>query len=61
MDIATRNPLTGVKEEEPCGSQARDLEEEYFRMLPLLPASFFLFCLSTVTVLLIVKKSPTND
>lgn len=43
MDIATRNPLTGVKEEEPCGSQARDLEEEYFRMLPLLPASFFLF------------------
>ncbi|KAL4808535.1 hypothetical protein BDV18DRAFT_101159 [Aspergillus unguis] len=31
MDIATRNPLTGVKEEEPCGLQARDLEEEYFQ------------------------------
>ncbi|KAL4900571.1 hypothetical protein BDW74DRAFT_93879 [Aspergillus multicolor] len=30
MDIACRNPLTGVKEEEPHGSQARDLEEEYF-------------------------------
>lgn len=56
MDIATRNPLTGVKEEEPCGSQARDLEEEYFRMLPLLPASFFLLCPFTVAVLLLVKK-----
>ncbi|KAL4996815.1 hypothetical protein BDV10DRAFT_101497 [Aspergillus recurvatus] len=31
MDIACRNPLTGVKEEEPYGSQARDLEEEYFQ------------------------------
>ncbi|KAL4741712.1 hypothetical protein BDV11DRAFT_182236 [Aspergillus similis] len=31
MDISCRNPLTGVKEEEPCGSQARDLEEEYFQ------------------------------
>ncbi|KAL4781863.1 hypothetical protein BJX76DRAFT_308557 [Aspergillus varians] len=31
MDIASRNPLTGVKEEEPCGPQARDLEEEYFQ------------------------------
>ncbi|KKK12748.1 hypothetical protein AOCH_007364 [Aspergillus ochraceoroseus] len=39
IDIASRNPLTGVKEEEPCGPPARDLEEEYFRMLPLLPAS----------------------
>ncbi|CBF81281.1 hypothetical protein AN5750.2 [Aspergillus nidulans FGSC A4] len=31
MDISCRNPLTGVKEEEPYGSQARDLEEEYFQ------------------------------
>ncbi|KAL4821630.1 hypothetical protein BDW67DRAFT_311 [Aspergillus spinulosporus] len=31
MDISCRNPLTGVKEEEPSGSQARDLEEEYFQ------------------------------
>ncbi|RDW60331.1 uncharacterized protein DSM5745_10789 [Aspergillus mulundensis] len=31
MDITCRNPLTGVKEEEPYGSQARDLEEEYFQ------------------------------
>ncbi|KAL2828694.1 hypothetical protein BDW59DRAFT_170820 [Aspergillus cavernicola] len=31
IDIASRNPLTGVKEEEPCGSQAMDLEEEYFQ------------------------------
>ncbi|KAL4948734.1 hypothetical protein BDW69DRAFT_88155 [Aspergillus filifer] len=31
MDIASRNPLTGVKEEEPCGLPARDLEEEYFQ------------------------------
>ncbi|KAL3434745.1 hypothetical protein BDV09DRAFT_185650 [Aspergillus tetrazonus] len=31
MDIGCRNPLTGVKEEEPYGSQARDLEEEYFQ------------------------------
>ncbi|KAL4930634.1 uncharacterized protein BDV17DRAFT_35030 [Aspergillus undulatus] len=30
MDIASRNPLTGVKEE-PCGLPARDLEEEYFQ------------------------------
>jgi hypothetical protein len=40
MDISCRNPLTGVKEEEPYGSQARDLEEEYFRMQPLPPVSF---------------------
>lgn len=39
MESASRNPLTGVKEE-PCGARARDLEEEYFRTLPLLPASF---------------------
>jgi hypothetical protein len=39
MDIPSRNPLTGVKEEEPFGSPARDLEEEYFRTLPLFPAS----------------------
>ncbi|KAL2858649.1 hypothetical protein BJX68DRAFT_138904 [Aspergillus pseudodeflectus] len=31
MDIPSRNPLTGVKEEEPFGSPARDLEEEYFQ------------------------------
>ncbi|KAA8644841.1 hypothetical protein EYZ11_010950 [Aspergillus tanneri] len=31
MESASRNPLTGVKEEEPCGAQARDLEEEYFQ------------------------------
>ncbi|KAL3472792.1 hypothetical protein BJX99DRAFT_209595 [Aspergillus californicus] len=31
IDIASRNPLTGVKEEEPCGSPARVLEEEYFQ------------------------------
>jgi hypothetical protein len=30
MDIPSRNPLTGVKEE-PSGAPARDLEEEYFR------------------------------
>ncbi|KAE8388560.1 hypothetical protein BDV23DRAFT_195115 [Aspergillus alliaceus] len=32
MEIASRNPLTGVKEE-PCGAPARDLEEDYFRIL----------------------------
>ncbi|KAL5337002.1 hypothetical protein BJX70DRAFT_255330 [Aspergillus crustosus] len=31
IDIASRNPLTGVKEEEPCASPARDIEEEYFQ------------------------------
>ncbi|EAU36180.1 conserved hypothetical protein [Aspergillus terreus NIH2624] len=30
MDIPSRNPLTGVKEE-PSGAPARDLEEEYFQ------------------------------
>lgn len=48
MESSSRNPLTGVKEE-PCGSQPRDLEEDYFRMLlylPLLPAPVpFLFLL----------------
>ncbi|KAL2864601.1 uncharacterized protein BJX67DRAFT_207372 [Aspergillus lucknowensis] len=31
IDIPSRNPLTGVKEEEPCGAPAKDLEEEYFQ------------------------------
>ncbi|KAI9373295.1 hypothetical protein BJX61DRAFT_384749 [Aspergillus egyptiacus] len=31
IDMASRNPLTGVKEEEPYGSPARDLEEGYFQ------------------------------
>ncbi|GKZ28755.1 hypothetical protein AbraIFM66950_000110 [Aspergillus brasiliensis] len=30
MESSSRNPLTGVKEE-PCGSQPRDLEEDYFQ------------------------------
>ncbi|GLB03075.1 hypothetical protein AtubIFM57258_006552 [Aspergillus tubingensis] len=30
MESPSRNPLTGVKEE-PCGSQPRDLEEDYFQ------------------------------
>ncbi|PKY04039.1 hypothetical protein P168DRAFT_318391 [Aspergillus campestris IBT 28561] len=30
MESASRNPLTGVKEE-PCGARARDLEDEYFQ------------------------------
>ncbi|KAL4881477.1 hypothetical protein BJY04DRAFT_59051 [Aspergillus karnatakaensis] len=31
IDVGSRNPLTGVKEEEPCATPARDLEEEYFQ------------------------------
>ncbi|KAE8144905.1 hypothetical protein BDV25DRAFT_134264 [Aspergillus avenaceus] len=30
MEITSRNPLTGVKEE-PCGAPARDLEDDYFQ------------------------------
>ncbi|KAH8422893.1 uncharacterized protein LDX57_000649 [Aspergillus melleus] len=30
MESASKNPLTGVKEEYSCGAHARDLEEEYF-------------------------------
>lgn len=33
MECASRNNcLSGVQEEEPCPGEARDLEQEYFRM-----------------------------
>lgn len=33
MECASRNNcLSGVQEEEPCPDEARDLEQEYFRM-----------------------------
>ncbi|KAE8348574.1 hypothetical protein BDV28DRAFT_85372 [Aspergillus coremiiformis] len=63
MEIASRNPLTGVKEE-PCGAPARDLEEDYFRTLPLpLPQPPFpwLFSHCPYTILLTVTEHFDQD
>lgn len=61
MEIASKNPLTGVKEES-WGAPARDLEEDYFRMLlPLLPAPRFSSLFSDCTYTIVLTNTEHFD